>query len=54
MVHDVDRTRRMSEATREHPAPVYDAFVEFARRHAMECCVLGFVRKHLGVARAPA
>ncbi|MGA2383601.1 MAG: class I SAM-dependent methyltransferase [Gemmatimonadales bacterium] len=54
VVHDVDRTRRMSEATAEHPAPVYDAFVEFARRHDAEWCILGFIRKHLGVARVPA
>lgn len=54
VVHDVDRSRRMSEATAEHPAPVYDAFVECARRHQLEWCILGFVRKHLGVARVGA
>lgn len=54
VVHDVDRSRRMSEATAEHPAPVYDAFLEFARRHQLEWCILGFIRKHLGVAQIPA
>jgi predicted O-methyltransferase YrrM len=54
VVHDVDRARRMSEATAAHPAPVYDAFREFAGRHGCEWCILGFIRKHLGVARTPA
>ncbi len=51
VVHDVDRGRRMTEATPEHPAPVYDAFMAFAARHGCEWCILGFVRKHLAVAR---
>ncbi len=54
VVHDVDRSRRMSEATAEHPAPVYDAFTDFVRRHGCDSCILGFIRKHLGVARVPA
>jgi predicted O-methyltransferase YrrM len=53
VVHDVDRSRRMTEATAEHPAPVYDAFMEFAGRHRCEWCILGFIRKHLAVARVP-
>ena len=48
-VHDVDRSRRMAEATREHPAPVYDAVQQFTRTHRFESCVVGFVRKHLAI-----
>lgn len=53
VVHDVDRSRRMSEATPQHPTPVYDAFMDFAARHHADFCILGFIRKHLGVAKIP-
>jgi predicted O-methyltransferase YrrM len=51
-VHDVERGRPMAEATPSHPDPVYEAMVDFAARHGFEFCILGFVRKHLGVIRA--
>ncbi len=54
VVHDVDRGRRMAEATAEHPAPVYDAFMDFASRHGGDWCILGFIRKHLGIVRVSA
>ncbi|MCP3978769.1 MAG: class I SAM-dependent methyltransferase [bacterium] len=52
LVHDVDRGRRMDEATAEHPYPVHEAFMAAVRGAGLEWCVLRFVRKHLGVARA--
>jgi predicted O-methyltransferase YrrM len=48
-VHDVDRTRRMPEATQAHPAPVYDAVGDFVGAHQFESCIVGFVRKHLAI-----
>ena len=50
-VHDVERGRPMPEATPAHPDPVYEALVDFAARHRFEFCILGFIRKHLGVIR---
>jgi predicted O-methyltransferase YrrM len=49
VVHDVDRSRRMSEATAEHPAPVYEAVERFALSHEFDHCIVGFVRKHLAI-----
>lgn len=48
-VHDVDRTRPMPEATPDHPAPVYEAVAHFALTHRFDCCIVGFVRKHLAI-----
>ncbi len=48
-VHDVDPARPMPEATPEHAAPVLDALLSFTRAHALEYCILRFIRKHLGV-----
>ncbi len=48
-VHDVDRAQRMPEATREHPAPVYEAVEQFTRTHGFASCIVGFVRKHLAI-----
>jgi predicted O-methyltransferase YrrM len=53
-VHDVDPSRRMAEATAAHPAPVYDAFRAFTGEHGFESCILGFIRKHLGIVRTAA
>lgn len=50
-VHDVERGRPMPEATAAHPAPVYEAMADFAGRHGYPFCILGFIRKHLGVIR---
>ncbi len=50
-VHDVDRARPMAEATAAHPAPVYDAMMDFAARHGFASGVLEFIRKHLGIVR---
>lgn len=49
VVHDVDRSRRMPEATAAHPAPVYDAVRDFTRAHGFASCTLRFIRKHLAV-----
>jgi predicted O-methyltransferase YrrM len=54
VAHDVDRSIRMTEATAQHAAPVYEAFMDFVGRHGCEYCILGFIRKHLGVAKLPA
>ena len=57
LVHDVDRKRRMNEATAEHPYPVYEAFHRVAAEQQLDWCILKFIRKHLGVlqiAGAPA
>ncbi|MCF7811963.1 class I SAM-dependent methyltransferase [bacterium] len=49
LVHDVDRNRKMSEATAEHPFPVYEAMMEFVENHKLQWCILKFIRKHLAV-----
>ncbi len=51
LVHDLDRRRRMAEATDEHPYPVYEAFHHFATGHRLQWCILKFIRKHLGIIR---
>lgn len=53
LVHDVDRSRRMDEATAEHPHPVYEAFHQIAADQQLDWCILKFIRKHLGVIRVP-
>ena len=54
LVHDVDRRRRMDEATPEHPEPVYEAFMKVIADNGFEdWCILKFIRKHLGVVRVP-
>ncbi len=49
LVHDVDRARIMSEATKEHPFPVYEAIMELVEEYNFDWCILKFIRKHLGV-----
>lgn len=51
LVHDVDRGRKMAERTKEHPYPVYEAFMEAVEKENLEWCILKFIRKHLGVIR---
>lgn len=51
LVHDVDRNRRMDEATAHHPHPVYEAFHRVIAEHGVPWCILKFIRKHLGVIR---
>jgi predicted O-methyltransferase YrrM len=51
LVHDIDRYRKMNEATAEHPQPVYEAFMELAHQYGFEWCILKFIRKHLGIIR---
>lgn len=54
LVHDVDVARAMPEATPQHPAPVWDAVLEFVRDEGVEeWYVLEFIRKHLAVLRIP-
>jgi predicted O-methyltransferase YrrM len=51
LVHDVDRTRKMVEATEDHPCPVYEAFEKIVDDNDFEWCILRFIRKHLGMVR---
>ena len=53
LVHDVDRSRRMSELTAEHPHPVYEAFHRLVADQELDWCILKFIRKHLGIIRVP-
>jgi predicted O-methyltransferase YrrM len=54
LVHDVDRHRRMDEATPEHPEPVHEAFMQAVRENGFtDWCILKFIRKHLGIIRMP-
>ncbi|MBI2481554.1 MAG: class I SAM-dependent methyltransferase [Planctomycetia bacterium] len=53
LVHDVDRSRRMDEATAEHPHPVYEAFHRIVAEHKLNWCILKFIRKHLGILQVP-
>jgi predicted O-methyltransferase YrrM len=53
LVHDVDRGRRMDEATAEHPHPVYEAFHRIVADHKVNWCILKFIRKHLGILQIP-
>ncbi len=54
LVHDVDRRRKMDEATAEHPHPVYEAFHQVAAEERLNWCILKFIRKHLGILQVPA
>jgi len=49
LVHDVDKKRKMAEATGNHPYPVYEAFKKVAGNTGFEWCILRFIRKHLGI-----
>ena len=52
LVHDVDSKLDLAdEASREHPAPVLEAFRKVVADNGFEWCVLKFIRKHLGVIR---
>jgi predicted O-methyltransferase YrrM len=51
LVHDVDPKFRYIERTPEHPQPVWDAMVEFVRRHGFEWARVEYVRRHVGVIR---
>ena len=53
LVHDVDPSRRMDEASSEHPYPVYEAFHSVAAEYQLDWCILKFIRKHLGILRTP-
>ncbi|HUG66469.1 MAG TPA: class I SAM-dependent methyltransferase [Pirellulaceae bacterium] len=53
LVHDVDRNRRMDEATAEHPHPVYEAFHRLVADQQLNWCILKFIRKHLGIIQVP-
>lgn len=53
LVHDVDPNFRYIERTKEHPQPVYDAMMDFVRRHGFEWCRVKYVRRHLGIIRVP-
>lgn len=50
LVHDVDTKLILgTEASKDHPCPVFEAFQKVARERGFEWCVLKFIRKHLGV-----
>lgn len=49
LVHDLDKNRKMVEATEEHPYPVYEAFVKIVTDTGFDWCILKFIRKHLGI-----
>jgi predicted O-methyltransferase YrrM len=49
LVHDIDTGRRMNEQTPEHPHPVYEAFLDFAKAHQFGWSIVTLIRKHLGV-----
>jgi predicted O-methyltransferase YrrM len=51
LVHDVDPNFRFLEETPAHPQPVYEALMEFIRRHSLQWCTLKFIRRHLAVVR---
>lgn len=54
LVHDVDRKRKMHEATADHPEPVYEAFMNAISDNGFgNWCILKYIRKHLGVIAAP-
>jgi predicted O-methyltransferase YrrM len=53
LVHDVDRSRHMDEATAEHPHPVYEAFQRLVADQQLNWCILKFIRKHLGIIQIP-
>jgi len=49
LVHDVDKNRKMAEATESHPYPVYEAFKKVIDDTGFDWCILRFIRKHLGI-----
>jgi len=50
LVHDIDPKISLgTEASREHPHPVLEAFKKVVDSHGFEWCILKFIRKHLGV-----
>jgi len=49
LVHDLDKNRKMLEATEEHPYPVYEAFTKIIDDTGFDWCILKFIRKHLGI-----
>ena len=52
LVHDVDSKLDLAdEASKEHPAPVLEAFRKAVKGNGFEWCILKFIRKHLGVIR---
>jgi predicted O-methyltransferase YrrM len=54
LVHDVDSKLDLAnEASREHPAPVLEAFRKAVADNNFDWCILKFIRKHLGVVRIP-
>jgi len=49
-VHDIDNTREwLIERTKEHPHPVYEAFMEAAEDYKLPWKILTNIGKHLGV-----
>lgn len=51
LVHDVDPNFRYIERTPEHPRPVYEAMMEFIRRHGFTWCRVKYIRRHVGIIR---
>jgi cephalosporin hydroxylase len=49
LVHDVDPNFRYIERTPDHPRPVYEAMMEFIRRHDFKWCRVKYVRRHVGI-----
>lgn len=48
-VHDVDTGITIAEATPDHPAPVYEAFMDFISANKFKYYIFRFIRKHLGI-----
>jgi len=50
LVHDIDLNLNLgTEASKDHPHPVFEAFHKIINDNKFEWCVLKFIRKHLGV-----
>ncbi len=53
LVHDVEVGRPMAEETKEHPSPVYEAFMKIASENKYSWCILQYIRKHLAILKVP-
>jgi predicted O-methyltransferase YrrM len=53
LVHDVDPNFRLLETTPEHRQPVWDAMVDFVKRHGFPWARVEYVRRHVGIIQVP-
>ena len=49
----IRRIAQADLAPPEHRHPVHEVFMEVANECRLEWCILGFIRKHLGILRVP-